>query len=288
MDDKLVKTPINWSKCKMSSSLKKKLRKQGRYHGSPISGKLTERSQARSAPSRDTSSVNKSPQISSGQNVEELDGPDLTVSLESPREDFALVDDCVLEDIGDEQFSVKLSEKSQLWSPSSDNSSVNNVPKISSGQNAKELDLSTGSDLTASLESPREDHALVVERVLEDVSDEKIPVREPSDNDVSLANESLVGYVNLLQDLKAWEQKVKEKQELLRKLKLVKLYRSKNNLDKLKGDIALWRIACQNALLEYRDKCGQDPAPSLTEIINHMQIDFSLVNYNPEEDSFMD
>ncbi|XP_060075491.1 swi5-dependent recombination DNA repair protein 1 homolog [Ylistrum balloti] len=78
---------------------------------------------------------------------------------------------------------------------------------------------------------------------------------------------------------------LKEKEEELRKLNMVKMYRNKNDLDSLRALITKWQKTSQKALVDLHEKL-QDPKPSLTQLINHLQIEHSLVNFNAEEESF--
>lgn len=79
---------------------------------------------------------------------------------------------------------------------------------------------------------------------------------------------------------------LKEKEEELRKLNMVKMYRTKNDLDSLCVLVKKWRRTSQQALVDLHNKLPE-PKPSLTQLINHLQIDHSLVCFNPEEETFL-
>ncbi|OWF49494.1 uncharacterized protein LOC110451711 [Mizuhopecten yessoensis] len=77
-----------------------------------------------------------------------------------------------------------------------------------------------------------------------------------------------------------------EKEEELRKLNMVKMYRTKNDLDSLGVLVSKWRMTSQQALIVLHNKL-QDPKPSLTQLIDHLQIEHSLVHFNPEDETFL-
>ncbi|KAL3863721.1 hypothetical protein ACJMK2_005464 [Sinanodonta woodiana] len=75
-------------------------------------------------------------------------------------------------------------------------------------------------------------------------------------------------------------------EDTLRKLNMVKMYRAKNDLTTLCNLIEKWRSVSQEALQDLHNQMSE-PKPTLTELINHCQIDHALVNYNAEEESFI-
>ncbi|XP_013412762.1 swi5-dependent recombination DNA repair protein 1 homolog [Lingula anatina] len=82
------------------------------------------------------------------------------------------------------------------------------------------------------------------------------------------------------------QQQIEFKEEQLRRLKMAKLYRSKNDLDKLQGLITKWKHVCQGAIQELRD-LAPEPKPTLTEIVDHFQIDHKLLDYDAEDETFL-
>ncbi|KAK3590124.1 hypothetical protein CHS0354_041174 [Potamilus streckersoni] len=74
-------------------------------------------------------------------------------------------------------------------------------------------------------------------------------------------------------------------EDTLRKLNMVKMYRAKNDLATLCKLIEKWRSVSQEVLQDLHNLMSE-PKPTLTELINHFQIDHTLVNYNAEEESF--
>ncbi|XP_033757364.1 uncharacterized protein LOC117339758 [Pecten maximus] len=78
---------------------------------------------------------------------------------------------------------------------------------------------------------------------------------------------------------------LREKEEELRKLNMVKMYRTKNDLDSLGVLVRKWRITSQQALIDLHNKLPE-PKPSLTQLIDHLKIEHSIVQFNPEEEAF--
>ncbi|GFN90698.1 swi5-dependent recombination DNA repair protein 1 homolog [Plakobranchus ocellatus] len=103
------------------------------------------------------------------------------------------------------------------------------------------------------------------------------PPHGPSNNFTSRNSLSLQ-----LQDM---DSALEEKLELLRKLKMVKMYREKNNLTNLQQLIDRWRSVSQSALTDLLD-LQPEPRPSMENLISHLQIDPNLVLYDEEEQDF--
>ncbi|ESO96827.1 hypothetical protein LOTGIDRAFT_115232 [Lottia gigantea] len=78
---------------------------------------------------------------------------------------------------------------------------------------------------------------------------------------------------------------VSDKEEKLRKLKMVQMYRKKNDLSKLEVLIQKWRNVSQEAIRDLRQMLPE-PKPSLHDLIQHLQIDIKLLKYNSESDDF--
>ncbi|BFZ02039.1 hypothetical protein BsWGS_05077 [Bradybaena similaris] len=105
-------------------------------------------------------------------------------------------------------------------------------------------------------------------------------------DDMPTGNDTADENCLILKDLKEQMGKeLKVKEELLRKLKMVKMYREKNNLTELQKLIDIWRDVSQKALLDLHD-LQPPPRPSLTELINHLQIDHDLIHYVAEDEMF--
>uniref|UniRef100_A0A8D2AGA2 Swi5-dependent recombination DNA repair protein 1 homolog n=1 Tax=Sciurus vulgaris TaxID=55149 RepID=A0A8D2AGA2_SCIVU len=80
---------------------------------------------------------------------------------------------------------------------------------------------------------------------------------------------------------------VQDKEELLRRLKLVKMYRSKNNLSQLELLISKWRNCSQLLLYELQSLMSEENKKlSLTQLIDHYGLDDQLLHYNRREEEF--
>lgn len=118
---------------------------------------------------------------------------------------------------------------------------------------------------------------LLTERVTTNKSEKELEMTALSP---STASKDIQG------ELDKWRNELATKEEIVRKLKLVKLYRSKNDLTELQQLIIDWRTACQNALLDYLDKIPQ-PKPTIGELLDHLHIDYKLLNYDSELEEFI-
>lgn len=80
---------------------------------------------------------------------------------------------------------------------------------------------------------------------------------------------------------------VQEKEDLLRRLKLVKMYRIKNNLSELELLIKKWRKCSQQLLYELQAVMSEDDEKlSLTELIDYYGVDEKVVHYDRTEEEF--
>lgn len=79
---------------------------------------------------------------------------------------------------------------------------------------------------------------------------------------------------------------VQDKEELLRRLKLVKMYRSKNNLSQLELLISKWRNCSQLLLYELQSVMSEEKKISLTQLIDHYGLDDTLLHFNRSEEEF--
>ena len=93
--------------------------------------------------------------------------------------------------------------------------------------------------------------------------------------------------VQLLEDEKrSLEKKVKEREEKLRKLKMVKMYRTKNNLQELSTLTATWREVAQEAAESLLASSTYQPRPSMVQMLDYLHIDYQLIQYSAQDDSF--
>uniref|UniRef100_A0A8C6N5J1 Swi5-dependent recombination DNA repair protein 1 homolog n=1 Tax=Mus spicilegus TaxID=10103 RepID=A0A8C6N5J1_MUSSI len=81
---------------------------------------------------------------------------------------------------------------------------------------------------------------------------------------------------------------VEEKEDLLRRLKLVKMYRIKNDVTELENLIKKWRKCGQRLLCELQSIMSEDEDEklTLTELIDFYGIDDNLLHYNRSEEEF--
>lgn len=93
---------------------------------------------------------------------------------------------------------------------------------------------------------------------------------------------------NLKEEKAKLVKQVKDKEELLRRLKLVKMYRLKNNLSELEMLIKKWRKCSQQLLYELQEIMSEDEDEklSLTELIDYYGIDEKVVHYSRTEEEF--
>lgn len=80
-------------------------------------------------------------------------------------------------------------------------------------------------------------------------------------------------------------QRISEKEEIVRKLKMVKVYRSKNNLEELNNLISKWREVSKDAIQDLWSLLDS-PKPSITQLLDHYGINHTFVGYNAEDETF--
>ncbi|KAM9809219.1 swi5-dependent recombination DNA repair protein 1 homolog [Syngnathus typhle] len=80
---------------------------------------------------------------------------------------------------------------------------------------------------------------------------------------------------------------VKDKTETLRRLRMVKMYRSKNELAQLQSLIDKWRSCVQNALYELQsDVPVEGRKASLSELIDLFGLDEKILHFDRTEEDF--
>ncbi|KAI9554080.1 hypothetical protein GHT06_019352 [Daphnia sinensis] len=86
--------------------------------------------------------------------------------------------------------------------------------------------------------------------------------------------------------------RIEEKEELLRKLKMIKLHRMKHSTNQLESLIKEWTGICQQALQDLQQKLadqGSDSAAiGILELLRHLNIEPELVGYSIEDEAFTD
>ncbi|XP_041866471.1 swi5-dependent recombination DNA repair protein 1 homolog [Melanotaenia boesemani] len=107
-------------------------------------------------------------------------------------------------------------------------------------------------------------------------------------NELRSGSEKFSGYVPEHEDfVKQLRKEVKEKTETLRRLKMVKMYRSKNDLTQLQTLIDKWRSCAQAALYELQADVPIDGRKaSLSELIDLFGLDDSLLHFDRTEEDF--
>ncbi|XP_066535956.1 swi5-dependent recombination DNA repair protein 1 homolog isoform X2 [Hoplias malabaricus] len=93
----------------------------------------------------------------------------------------------------------------------------------------------------------------------------------------------------LLQLREKLKKGVKEKSETLRRLKMVKMYRKKNDLAKLQDLINKWRHCSQAVLYELQTELPTDGRKaSLSQLIDHFGLEDSMLHFDRIEEDFTD
>ncbi|XP_078421123.1 swi5-dependent recombination DNA repair protein 1 homolog isoform X1 [Cetorhinus maximus] len=92
----------------------------------------------------------------------------------------------------------------------------------------------------------------------------------------------------LLEEKERLQREVRKKEELLRRLKMVQMYRAKNNLAELGSLIEKWRKSSQTLLYELQVALSTDSKPTLTQLIDSLAVEDKLLRYNRLEEDFTD
>ncbi|KAF7253157.1 hypothetical protein EYD10_01172 [Varanus komodoensis] len=93
----------------------------------------------------------------------------------------------------------------------------------------------------------------------------------------------------LLEEKMTLVKQIQEKEDLLRRLKLVKMYRSKNNPTELQSLISKWRRSSQALLYELQSALSTDNKKlRLTQLIDNFGLDDKLLHYIRTEEDFTD
>uniref|UniRef100_A0A8C9VU02 Swi5-dependent recombination DNA repair protein 1 homolog n=1 Tax=Scleropages formosus TaxID=113540 RepID=A0A8C9VU02_SCLFO len=93
----------------------------------------------------------------------------------------------------------------------------------------------------------------------------------------------------LLQLRDSLERDVREKMEMLRRMKMVKMYRTKNDLTELRELVGKWRRCSQAALYELRAALPVDGRKvTLGQLVDRLGLDDSLLHLDRTQDDFSD
>nr|XP_015800381.2 swi5-dependent recombination DNA repair protein 1 homolog [Nothobranchius furzeri]XP_054606321.1 swi5-dependent recombination DNA repair protein 1 homolog [Nothobranchius furzeri] len=88
-------------------------------------------------------------------------------------------------------------------------------------------------------------------------------------------------------DVAQLRKEVKEKTETLRRLKMVQMYRSKNDLTQLQTLIDKWRSGAQAALCELQSEVPVDGRKaSLSELMDLFRLEDSILHFDRTEEDF--
>ncbi|XP_078268912.1 swi5-dependent recombination DNA repair protein 1 homolog [Rhinoraja longicauda] len=110
------------------------------------------------------------------------------------------------------------------------------------------------------------------------------PGKSPGPHPVTVSTEQQ----ELLEEKDRLQREVREKEELLRRLKMVEMYRAKNNLAELGSLIEKWRKSSQTLMYELQQTLSIDNKPSLGQLIDSLAVEDRLLHYNRLEDEFTD
>lgn len=116
----------------------------------------------------------------------------------------------------------------------------------------------------------------------------KVPRKSP--NKEKEVDDSEDMQIKVIQETRA---RLKEKEETLRKLRLVKMYRTKWEMQGLDTVTNEWLRACQEALVDLREKVREKRAQetggeelTLKTLMDNLGIDTELLQLDEDEDSF--
>lgn len=289
-------TPVS-NKLQLSSSLKERLKKCGRYHSSPVPV-VGETRSGREAAHTD------------GMSTGPPSAKRLRCLTETGNSDNSDVTD-VSKSNSDEKNAtpvlwkvLQLTEAS-LSSPNrsveSENNSDLNVEQLAQSQSSflstpvtqrsrsdvkvrgSKLSFENTDNKTSRAESVAETDHVKLADCLKDAGEKTATAKTSCEN--ALCTKQSVSEETISRSLLSKE--LAEREEELRKLRLVKMYRSKNNLEELQSLIDKWREVSQQAIQDLHSAMPE-PKPSLTELINHLGIDHQLLRFKStdEEDSF--
>ncbi|RDD46373.1 Swi5-dependent recombination DNA repair protein 1-like protein [Trichoplax sp. H2] len=92
---------------------------------------------------------------------------------------------------------------------------------------------------------------------------------------------------DLLQSKAKLLQIIQEKEDKLRKLKLVKMYHTKTNLDDLDQLILKWRSISQDVAQQLHEKIQIEPRPTMAQFLDAYHIDRNLIQYSADDEAFV-
>ncbi|XP_053306489.1 swi5-dependent recombination DNA repair protein 1 homolog [Spea bombifrons] len=112
-------------------------------------------------------------------------------------------------------------------------------------------------------------------------------VRISAESSLQTTAKSLCSNQELVQERDRLLKRVEEKEDILRRLKMVKMYRSKNNVTELHSLIEKWRKSSQLIVYELQTTLSsQNTKISLTQLMDTCGVDDKLLRYNRAEEDF--
>lgn len=103
----------------------------------------------------------------------------------------------------------------------------------------------------------------------------------------TFVKESSSLYQEMIQERRWLLKRVEKKEDILRRLKMVKLYRSKNNLSELQSLIEKWRKSSQILMYELQTALSTENSKiSLSQLMDNCGLDDQLLQYNRAEEDF--
>ncbi|XP_016313436.1 swi5-dependent recombination DNA repair protein 1 homolog [Sinocyclocheilus anshuiensis] len=94
---------------------------------------------------------------------------------------------------------------------------------------------------------------------------------------------------HLIQQCEELRKAVKEKSETLRRLKMAKMYRTKNDLTQLQRLIDKWRSCAQSVLCELQSEIpSEGKQVSLSQLIGSLGLDDKILHFDRTEEDFTD
>ncbi|XP_067056968.1 swi5-dependent recombination DNA repair protein 1 homolog [Acropora muricata] len=79
---------------------------------------------------------------------------------------------------------------------------------------------------------------------------------------------------------------IQQKEDTMRKLRLVQMYRTKNDLAQLQALTDKWRTVSQDAAEKLLSKIKVDPLPTMSQLLSNLQVSKELIQYSEEDEAF--
>ncbi|XP_030628914.1 swi5-dependent recombination DNA repair protein 1 homolog [Chanos chanos] len=126
------------------------------------------------------------------------------------------------------------------------------------------------------------------ERDTTDVNSNETMQRDSPATSPVIAESSLT-QADMLQQRDQLRREVKEKMDILRRLNMVKMYRSKNDLTQLQELTGKWRLCAQAVLYELQTElCKDGRKTSLSQLMDQFGLEDGMLHFDRTEDDFTD